>query len=128
MKPNKWILILGLAASIAAVVIHKGRRNAGKREKALYQQKRQAQLDEWKASLDRLKASASGADAEARIELNEHIKTLENKIEEGKEKLAELAAAGEDTWEAVKTDLESAWGALSAAAYDAAEKLKKDPS
>jgi hypothetical protein len=37
-------------------------------EKELYQQKKQAQLDEWKAEVDKLKAKASGASADAQMD------------------------------------------------------------
>ena len=63
-------------------------------DKELYEQKKQAQLDEWKADLDKLKAKASGASADAQLEMNKQIKALESKIEEGKAKLSELAKAG----------------------------------
>ena len=55
-------------------------------EKELYQQKKQAQLDEWKAEVDKLKAKASGASADAQLELNREIDTLEGKIEQGRAK------------------------------------------
>jgi len=50
-------------------------------EKELYQQKTQAQLDEWKAELDKLKAKASSASADTQLELNKQIKALEGKLE-----------------------------------------------
>lgn len=93
-------------------------------EKELYQQKKQAQLDEWKAEVDKLKAKASGASADAQLEMNKHIKVLESKIEEGKAKLSELAKTGEDAWESIKDGMESAWGSLKSAVSDAASKFK----
>lgn len=94
-------------------------------EKELYQQKKQAQLDEWKAEVDKLKAKASGASADAQLELNEEIEALEGKIEEGKTKLAEVADAGEDAWESIKDGAESAWDSMKSAFSDAAAKFKK---
>lgn len=93
-------------------------------DKELYQQKMQAQLDEWKAEVDKLKAKASGASADAQLEMNKQIKALESKIEEGKAKLSELAKAGEDAWESIKDGVESAWGSLKSAVSDAASKFK----
>ena len=49
-------------------------------DKELYQQKKQAQLDERKADLDKLKAKASMASADIQIRINEQIKTLEDKF------------------------------------------------
>jgi len=94
-------------------------------EKELYQQKKQAQLDEWKAEVDKLKARTSGASADAQLELNKQIEALEGKIEEGKTKLAEIADASEDAWESMKEGVESAWESMKSAFSDAAAKFKK---
>lgn len=93
-------------------------------EKELYQQKRQAQLDEWKAEVDKLRAKASGASADTQLALNAQIKALEGKIEEGKAKLAELAEASDDVWESIKEGVESSWDSLKSAFRDAASKFK----
>ncbi len=93
-------------------------------DRDLYQKKMQAKLDEWKAILDVLKARASGLSADAQLEMREQVKSLENKIQEGKTKLAELREAGEDSWESVKQGVESAWDALKSAVGDAAAKFK----
>lgn len=93
-------------------------------DKELYQQKQQAQLDEWKAEVDRLRAKASGASADAQLEMNKQIKVLESKLEEGMAKLAELAKAGEDAWESIKVGVDAAWGSMKSALSDAASKFK----
>lgn len=94
-------------------------------KKELYQQKKQAQLDEWKAEVDKLKAKASGGSADAQLALNKQIDALEGKIEEGKTKLAAIADASEDKWESAKEDLESAWDSIKSSFSDAADKFKK---
>ena len=94
-------------------------------EKELYQQKKQAQLDEWKAEVDKLKAKASGVSADAQLELNKEIEALEGKIEEGKTKLAEIANASEDAWESIKDGVEFAWDSMKSAFSDVAAKFKK---
>lgn len=94
-------------------------------ERELYQQKKQAQLDEWTAEVDRLRAEASGASADAQLELDREIEALEGKIEEGKTKLAEIAEASDDTWESIKDGVESAWDSMKFAFSDAAAKFKK---
>lgn len=94
------------------------------KDKELYQQKKQAQLDEWKAEVDKLKAKASGASADAQLEMNKQIKALETKIEENKAKLSELAKAGEDAWESIKDGVESAWDSMKSAVSDTAKKFK----
>lgn len=94
-------------------------------DKELYQQKKQAQLDEWKMEVDKLKARASGASADAQLELNKQIEALGGKIKEGKAKLAEVADASEDAWESIKDGVESAWDSIRSAFSDAAAKFKK---
>ena len=93
-------------------------------EKQLYQQKRQAQLDEWKAEIDKVKAKASGASTDVQLQLNQQIKVLEGKIAEGKAKLAEIAGASDEAWESLKEGAESAWASLKAGFNEAASKFK----
>ncbi len=90
----------------------------------MYQQKRQAQLDEWKAEVPKFKAKASASSTDAQLRLNEQIKLLEGKIEEGKAKLAEIAKAPDDAWESIKEGGESAWASLKSAFSDAASKFR----
>ncbi len=94
-------------------------------ENELYQQKKRAQLDEWESEIDKLKAKASQASADAQLELNKQIGVMEGKIEEGKIRLAETADASDDAWESIKAGMESAWGSLESAFSDAAAKFKK---
>jgi len=94
-------------------------------EKELYQQKKQAQLDEWKAEIDKLKARASGASADAQLKLNKEIEALEGKLEGGKTKLAKIADASEDAWESIKDGVESAWDSMKSAFSAAVDKFKK---
>ena len=91
-------------------------------DKELYQQQMQAQLDELKAQVDLLKAKASGTSADAQLELNKHIETLQSRIEDGKVKLSALAEAGEEAWVPLKEGVESAWATLKSAVGDAAAK------
>lgn len=93
-------------------------------DKELYQQKLQAQLDEWRSEIDKLKAKASGASADAKLEMNKQVEVLESKIEEGKEKLSELADASDDTWESMKDSIDSKWKSLKSAFSDAVSRFK----
>lgn len=54
------------------------------KDKKLYQQKKQAQLDEWSAEIDKLKAKASALSADTQLQANKQIKVLKNKIDESK--------------------------------------------
>lgn len=93
--------------------------------KELYQQKLQAQLDEWVADIDKLRAKASGASADTQLQLNREIDTLQARIDEAKGKVSELAEAGEDAWESVKGSTEAIWNSVSTAFGDAIAKLKE---
>jgi len=94
-------------------------------EKELYRQKYQAQLDEWKADVAKLQARAAGAKADAQIEMNKHVKELDRRMHEASAKLAELAAASEEGWDAVRKNMEKTWDALKAGVGAAAAKFKE---
>lgn len=93
-------------------------------DKKLYQQKMQAQLDILKAELDKLKAKASKASAEAKLEMNKHIKEIEVKVAEGKDKLAKLADSTDDAWETAKNNIMSKLDSLKTSVSDAVNKFK----
>lgn len=93
-------------------------------EKQQFQETLQAQLDEWGIDLTKLKAKAAQTTEEAGLELDLQLITLEAKLEAGKEKLAELADTSEDAWQSIQGGLESAWGSLSVAFREAADKFK----
>lgn len=93
-------------------------------EKALYQQKKQAQLDEWSADLAKFKAKASGASADAQLEMHKQIKTLETLMQDGKDKLDELSKASEGTIDSIKHGLEGAWESTKTTFSDAAAYFK----
>jgi multidrug resistance efflux pump len=94
-------------------------------EKKLYQQKYQAQLDEWKADVAKLKAKASAADANAKLAMNKHIETLERKLEEAQEKLAELGETSGEKWISVKHRAELAWTSLKSGVREAASQFRE---
>ena len=94
-------------------------------EKELYRQKHQAQLDEWKADVAKLRARAADAKADAQIEMNKHLKELEQRLHEAGAKLSELAAAGEGRWDSARKNVESTWAALKAGVGAAAAKFKE---
>lgn len=93
--------------------------------KELYQQKLQAQLDEWIAEIDKLKAKASGASADAQLQLNKEIEMLQTRIDEARSKVGELADAGEDAWESVKGSAEAIWNSISSTFSETISRLKE---
>ena len=76
--------------------------------KQAYQKKIQAQLDEWSAEIDKLRAQADQADADAELALRREIDNLREKQSDRRRKLDEMSSAGEDAWEDLKGGVESA--------------------
>ena len=72
----------------------------------LYIAKMKAQLDELNAQMSRLEAKAKEAREDARDKYNEEMRKLDQQSKVAVAKLDELKAAGEDTWEAMVTDME----------------------
>jgi len=95
----------------------------------LYKQKYEAQLREWHAKLDGMKAQAEKLTAQAKIDVKPHIDTAHAKFETAKAKLTEIAGATNEKWDAVVKDVDHAWNELKAAAegaFDALKSHKKD--
>jgi chromosome segregation ATPase len=80
--------------------------------KEAYAKKVQAQLDEWDADIKKLRARAEQAEANAQIEYQKQIETLQSKRDSVKGKLADLKRASDDAWEDLKDGLESARDSL----------------
>ena len=89
-----------------------------------YQQKLQAQLDEWSADIDKLKARADKADADVKLEYYVQIEELREKQETAKDKLSELMDASDDAWEDLKAGVESARFVLGEAVSKATSRFK----
>ena len=94
-------------------------------EKKLVERKLQARLDEWKAEIDKLKAKADGASADAQLEFSRQIRDLELKLEDGSNRLSEMSKASGEAWATLRQGLESAWDSLSTAMAEAASKFKQ---
>jgi hypothetical protein len=83
--------------------------------KEAYKQKIEAEVELAQAKLAKLKAEAKNSAANVRIEYENQIEELEQKIGATKTKLKELSEASEEAWEHMKSGAESAWNTLSAA-------------
>lgn len=94
-------------------------------DKALYEQKIQAEFDTCKAQVALFKAEATGAKADAQIEMNKQIKQLEDKINEGKTKLAELVNASEDKFDSLKKGVEAIWQSTKSTLHHASKHFGK---
>lgn len=89
-----------------------------------YEEKLNAQLEEWNAQTALFKARADKAKAGAKIEYYKTIEALQHKQDEAGKKLHELKIAGDEAWEDLKKGAEKAWDEVKAAFHSAASKFK----
>ncbi|MGC2061878.1 MAG: hypothetical protein WA610_02800 [Thermodesulfovibrionales bacterium] len=95
-----------------------------KDKRKAYEEKLDAQLEEWNAQIALLKAKADKARAESKIEYHKTIEALQQGQDEASAKLHELKAAGDEAWEDLKTGAEKAWDEVKTAFHSAASKFK----
>jgi hypothetical protein len=92
--------------------------------KEIYQQKIEAQLDAWTADIDKMKAKAEMAEADARLEYHKSIESLRQKQQAAQAKLQEFRDAGDDAWEDLKAGVELAWDSLEEAVKSAKARFR----
>lgn len=80
--------------------------------KEAYKQKIRAQLDEWKAEADKLRARIKKKQADGKIDSSNYLDELKVKQQEARAKLKQLEESGEDAWEDIKSGLEKATAEL----------------
>ena len=79
------------------------------KDKELYVQKKQAQLEDYDARIEKLKAEAFESDMEDKSTLFKQIKTAELSLKEGKERLKAFEKANKDEIEAYKKNIDDAF-------------------
>lgn len=92
--------------------------------KEAYEKKLQSQLDEWNAEIDKLKAKANKAEADAQLEYYKEIEELRSMQQAANSKLVELKGSSDDAWEDLKAGADSAWDSLGRAIKSAASRFK----
>lgn len=92
--------------------------------KDAYVEKFEAQLAEWKADIDKLRARADSASADAKLDLLEQIDRLRSKRDEARDRLDEIRKAGEDSWKDLRDRSEKAWGDLSTGIREALNRFR----
>ncbi|MEK6658240.1 MAG: coiled coil domain-containing protein [Campylobacterota bacterium] len=88
-----------------------------------YEAKLQAQLDEWAADINILKAKADKAKVDVQQEYNKQIEHLQLMHVSATAKLAEFKEASEEAWHDLKAGVESAWELLENALKSAASRF-----
>ena len=77
--------------------------------KEAFQQRLEAQLQEWDTRLDELKAKVRDAGSELRADYEKQLETLAAKRDALQTKALELRKRTEDAWEDLKSGTEKAW-------------------
>jgi uncharacterized coiled-coil DUF342 family protein len=91
--------------------------------KDAYLQKIDAQMEDWKSEIDKMKAKADKAEAGAKLEYYKQIEELREKQQAAQEKLTELKSSGEDAWEDLKAGFELARVSLGEAIKSASSRF-----
>lgn len=91
----------------------------------LYKQKYEAQMREWSARLETMKAQAEKLTAEAKLEVKPHVDSVQLKFDAAKAKLDLLATAADDKLQELGQEVDSGWSELKAAAGGAYDALRR---
>ena len=89
-----------------------------------YKQKLAAQLKEWNAQIDLLRARAENAGADMTVKRAEALHELSAKQRAAAEKMQELEKSTGAAWEQVKETADKIWEDLKAGVADAHAKFK----
>lgn len=93
-------------------------------EKQDYEAKLRAQLNEWKAQINVLKAKAEKAEASLKAEYLEQVEKLQGERRSLQAKLEELEEAGDHAWADLKIGIDLAWDSLSEAVQSAVSRFR----
>ena len=88
----------------------------------LYKQKYEAQMHEWSAKLDLMRARSEKLSAQAKLDAKPRIDAAHAKLEHARHKLAAVGTTAEANWSEIGAQLDLAWDDVKAAfegAYDA---------
>ena len=94
----------------------------------LYKQKYQAQMREWSAKLDTMKAQTEKLTVQAKLEVKPLLDAAHAKFDAAKSRFEEIATATDDKWDDVVKGATHTWSELKAAAegaFDAVQRQKK---
>jgi predicted nucleic acid-binding Zn-ribbon protein len=95
----------------------------------LYKQKYEAQMHEWSAKLDAMKAQTEKLTVQAKLDVKPHVDAVHAKFDAAKARVHEIASTTNDKWDDVVKGIDHAWTDLKSAAegaYDALRRHKKD--
>lgn len=91
-------------------------------DRKAYESKLDAQLAQWKADIDVLKAKAKRTSVDVMVNYDKAIDALESKHGEASKQLDNLKTATDDAWENVKAGTEKVWLEIKSQFQSSAEK------
>ncbi len=94
----------------------------------LYKEKVKAQLEEWEAEMEKMKAQARQEDINRRLDQDKRLQELQIKMSKGRKKLEEMEGSGSEAWGTLKEGMEKAMDDLRMAFKEAWSKFKKPNS
>jgi hypothetical protein len=94
-------------------------------KRALYKQKYQAQIHEWKAKLDVMKAQGEKLSAQAMLDAKPRLDQVHAKLEAAKGALQGFAGVAEDKWDVTVKDAERIWLDFKSAAQGAHDAVNR---
>lgn len=93
-------------------------------EKNQYIEKAKARIAQWDAEIDKKKAEADEAEADAKIEYQKQLSEMRTQRDKAEARLTELKNATDDAWEDVKSGFDRALDDISSAFTNAATRYK----
>jgi predicted nucleic acid-binding Zn-ribbon protein len=89
-----------------------------------FQERLQAQIREWDAQIELLKARADRAKTDQKMAYRKEIDKLKARQQDLRQKLGEMQTSSEGAWEEIKSGTESAWKELDASFRKAMEHFR----
>lgn len=92
-------------------------------DKQAYEQKLEAKLEEWQASIDKLRAEAKEKGADVQAQYEKQIDELRQYRDQMETKLAEVRETQAAAWADMKGGVDKAWDDMSKAMQDAWNRM-----
>jgi hypothetical protein len=91
----------------------------------LYKQKYEAQMHEWSAKLDLMKAQSEKLTAEAKLEMKPHLDSVHEKLGAAQARFQDAAMATDDRWHELTSSIDESWKDFKASVEGAYDALKR---
>ena len=125
MKPTH-VLVAALLL-VAACGLPKTTRSRGPHQRTDYLSRAQSDLNQLDRHINDLKAKADRAQGNAKAELNAELVQLRNKQAAAHQRIAQIEAASEDSWQTLQAGADAALNDLKKACDQAAARFNATP-